>query len=123
MEGCIVAKRKNRYKAMDQLMTKVLIADGGIFLLYLLFAGLGVGPGKVLMAILGILLSVLCLGFLYMTNELLRKRSLWMTAAAASIIICILVSLIANFPSPNPLKDAPKDGETASVSALPFDFT
>jgi hypothetical protein len=45
-----------------------------------------------------------------------------MTAAAASIIICIIVSLIANFPSPNPLKAAPTDGETASVSALPFDF-
>lgn len=117
-----MAKRKNRYKAMDQLMTKVLLADGGIFLLYLLFAGFGVGPGKVLMAILGILLSVACLGFLFLTNELLRKRSLWMTAAAASIIICIIVSLIANFPSPNPLKAAPADGETASVSALPFDF-
>lgn len=117
-----MAKRNNRYKAMDQMMTKVLIADGGIFLLYLLFAGFGVGPGKVIMAILGILLSVLCLGFLYMTNELLRKRSLWMTAAAASIIICIVVSLITNYPSPNPLKDAPAENETASITALPFEL-
>lgn len=117
-----MAKRKNRYKAMDQLMTRVLIADGGIFLLYLLFAGFGIGPGKVIMAILGILLSALCLGFLFMTNELLRKRSLWMTAAAASIIICIIVSLIANYPSPNPLKDTSNGGETTSVSALVFDF-
>ena len=32
-----MAKKKSRYKALDELMTKVLIADGGIFLLYLLF--------------------------------------------------------------------------------------
>lgn len=97
-----MAKRPNRYKIIDKYMTYVLIADAVIFLLYLLFAGFGVLWGKVCFAIFGILLSAACLGFLYMTRELLRKRSLWMTAGAAAVIICILVSLIANFPSPKP---------------------
>ena len=109
-----MAKNNNRYKEMDALMTKVLIADAGIFVLYLLFSGLGIVFLKVVFAILGLGLSGLCLGFLYLTNELLRKRSLWMTAGAAAVIICILVSLIANYPSPDPLKSAPK--ETASYS-------
>lgn len=111
-----MANGNSRYKELDKLMTKVLIADGGILLLYLLFAGLGVGFLKVVLAILGLGLSGLCLGFLYLTNELLRKRSLWMTAGAAAVIICILVSLIANYPSPDPLKYAPK--ETAAYSQL-----
>jgi hypothetical protein len=113
-EGSKVASNNSRYKALDALMTKVLIADGGILLLYLLFAGLGVGFLKVVLAILGLGLSALCLVFLYLTNELLRKRSLWMTAGAAAVIICILVSLIANYPSPDPLKRTPK--ETVSYS-------
>lgn len=104
-----MAKKKSRYKALDELMTKVLIADGCIFLLYLLFAGFGIGFLKVVFAILGLGLSALCLGFLYLTNELLRKRSLWMTAGAAAVIICIIVSLFANYPSPDPLKNAPQD--------------
>ena len=37
---------------------------------------------------------------LYMTRELLRRRSIWMTLAAACVIICVLVSLILKFPSP-----------------------
>jgi hypothetical protein len=37
-----------------------------------------------------------------------------MTAGAAAVIICILVSLIANYPSPDPLKHTSK--ETASYS-------
>ena len=109
-----MAKNNNRYKEMDALMTKVLIADAGIFVLYLLFSGLGIVFLKVVFAILGLGLSGLCLAFLYLTKELLRKRSLWMTAGAAAVIICILVSLIANYPSPDPLKSAPK--ETASYS-------
>lgn len=109
-----MAKNNNRYKEMDALMTKVLIADAGIFVLYLLFSGLGIVFLKVVFAILGLGLSGLCLAFLYLTNELLRKRSLWMTASAAAVIICILVSLIANYPSPDPLKHTSK--ETASYS-------
>lgn len=110
-----MAKRNNRYKIVDKYMTYVLIGDGAIFLLYLLFAGFGVLWGKVLFALLGIVVSALCLGFLYLTRELLRKRSLWMTAGAAAVIICILVSLISNIPSPKPIFNPAAVEDNAAV--------
>ena len=101
--------RKNRYKIMEWYMTYVLVADFGIFLLYLIFAGFGVIALKAITAILAILISLGCLGFLYLTQELLKKRSFWMTCAAAAIALCTLMSLILNFPRPNTYKDIAPD--------------
>ena len=106
--------KRNRYKEMERYMTYALIGDAAVFALYLLFAGLGVVWLKVILAIIAIGTAGLGLAYLYLTQELLRKRSLWMTAGAAAVIICILVSLIANYPSPDPLKHTSK--ETASYS-------
>ena len=102
-----MANRKNRYKEMERMMSLVLAADLLLFVAYLFASGGGVIWLKVIIAILAILLSGLCLLFLYFSKELLRTRSLWMSVSAAAIIICILFSLILNFPSPNPYKQAP----------------
>ena len=91
----------DRYQQMQWYMTYTLIADAGLFLLYLIFAGFGVTWLKVITAILSILISIVCLGFLYITKELRKPRSLWMTAAAAAILVCLLFSIILNFPCPN----------------------
>ena len=40
------------------------------------------------------------LAFLYMTGELQKRRSLWMVVGFISVLACLLVSLICNFPSP-----------------------
>ena len=95
-----MAKVNARYKRMETLMTAVLILDAIIFIAYLIFAGLGMIGLKALTAVLCLLISGAALYFLFMTRELLRRRSIWMTLAAACIIICLLVSLIARFPSP-----------------------
>ena len=95
-----MAEKKNRYQVMEQYMTYALIADAVLFVLYLLFAGLGIVWLKVTLAVVAIVLSVLILGYLYMTKELLKPRSLWMSAAAAAVVVCLLFSLILNFPSP-----------------------
>ena len=92
--------KRARYKKMDAIMTVVLSADSVIFLLYLIFAGAGMVGMKAVTAILCFLISAAVLYFLYITRELLRKRSIWMTLAAACIILCILVSLILRFPAP-----------------------
>ena len=47
-----------------------------------------------------IVISGIVLYFLFISKELLRKRSLWMTYSAACILLCILVSLVLNFPAP-----------------------
>ena len=39
-----------------------------------------------------------CLAFLYMSKELLKQRSLWLTSGFFSILLCLTVSLILSFP-------------------------
>ncbi|MBQ9167679.1 MAG: hypothetical protein IJX67_04635 [Oscillospiraceae bacterium] len=104
-----MAKKHNRYKDMELKLTAALIADAVIFILYLLFAGLGIIWLKVITAILAILVSGLCLALLYFSGELLRQRSLWMSVGFGAVVICLLFSLILNYPSPNKLKDTDKD--------------
>ena len=94
--------RKNRYLQMRKIMTYVLSSDLAVFILYLIAAGFGVIWLKVLTSIIAILTSVLCLGYLYLTQEIFKKRSLWMTAAAGAILVCLLYSLVLNFPCPPP---------------------
>ena len=93
-----MAKRNNRYRNFDKLMTKVVIGDVFVFLVYLLSAFAGVGFLKVTAALIAILGSALCIGYLYLTKEWLKKRSLWMTLSFASVILCTLVSLICKVP-------------------------
>lgn len=94
--------KKNRYQQMRKFMAYVLSGDLAIFILYLLAAGFGVIWLKALTAIIAILTSVLCLVYLYLTQEIFKKRSLWMTAAAGAILVCLLYSLVLNFPCPLP---------------------
>lgn len=93
-----MANDRNRYKQMEQYMTYALILNTIIFALYLLFAGLGIVWLKIIFSILVILLSVLCLACLFITRELLRKRSLWMSVGAAALIVCTVFSLLLNYP-------------------------
>ena len=92
--------KKSRYKAMETIVTAALCLDAVIFLAYLIFAGVGMVALKITAVVLCFLISGAVLYFLYITRELLRKRSIWMTLAAACIILCILVSLVLKFPAP-----------------------
>lgn len=93
--------RQNRYKTMERNVSIVLLCDLLLFIAFLIAAGNGIVWLKVILFILTISLSVLTLVFLYLTGELLKQRSLWMSTAAAAIAICLIFSLILNFPSPN----------------------
>ena len=98
-----MARRNNRYKQMERYMTYALLFDLFMFILFLVYSGMGIVWVKVITSIVSIAVSVLCLAFLYLNRELLRTRSLWMTVAATAIIACILFSLMLGYPSPNPL--------------------
>lgn len=111
-----MAPKRNRYKEMERKMTQVLLGEAAVFALYLLFAGLGVGWLKVTLAIIAILVAVLCLVYLYMTGELLRKRSFWMTVGFACVALCLLISLLLNYPSPKKSKDSGSTNPSASAS-------
>ena len=92
--------KKARYKKMESAITTALCVDAAVFLAYMIFAGSGMVGMKIATAILCFLISGGILYFLFMTRELLRRRSFWMTVAAACIIVCLLFSLILKFPAP-----------------------
>lgn len=96
------SRSRNRYREMESMMTKVLIGDGLIFCLYM-FAASRVGGWeiiKVICAVLTILVSVLCLAWLFLTKEIGKRRSLWMVTACVSVLTCLFVSLCLKYPCP-----------------------
>ena len=115
--------RKRNYQQMQWYLTYALIAAVGMFALYLVFAGFGIVWLKAVTAVLAILISAACLAWLFLSKELLRQRSLWMTTAACAIIVCLLVSLVLRFPSPNKYKQtAPANNNASAVVMLEEDL-
>ena len=96
-----MANRPNRYQELERYTTYALCIDAAIFILYLIVAGAGIIWLKVIFALLGLALSGYVLWMLSLSRELFRPRSLWITTGAAAILVCILFSLLLNFPSPN----------------------
>lgn len=99
-------REQRRYRELERYVTYALLGDTVVFFLYLLFAGFGIGWLKISLAVVAVLASGLGIAFLYLNGELLRPRSRWMGTGFASIIVCILVSLLLNYPSPSPLRPA-----------------
>ena len=91
-----------RYKQLDQLLTRVIIADTAVFILYLIFAAFGLSVLKYIIAIIALAVSGLCLFYLYKLGEFKKARSRWLVMGFGAIILCTLVSLILNYPSPAP---------------------
>lgn len=108
--------RRKRYKELEQVLTRILIADVAIFVLYLIFAGLGLTVVKVLTAIIAIVVSGLALVFLYMCGEFQKRRSRWLVLGYACTVICLVVSLVLNYPSPKP-NSIDQDNPSASTSS------
>lgn len=92
--------KRNRYREMESMMMKVLIADALVFCMYMIFAGRGLVALKVITAVLSFLISGLTLGWLFLTREFFRRRSLWISTASISILVCLLISLILKYPCP-----------------------
>ena len=97
-----MADNKNRYKDMERVMLMILLAAIFLFVTFLISSGNGILWLKAICAIFTILICVLCLVCLYLSRELLRQRSLWMTTAFACILLSVLLSLVLQFPSPRP---------------------
>lgn len=106
---------RKRYRQMEQYMSYALLSDLVLFILFLVTAGHGIIWLKVILAILVIGLSALCLAYLYLTQELLRQRSFWMSVSAAAILICLLFSLVLNYPSPHKYKNAKESQSTSAT--------
>lgn len=88
------------FRFFEQMMTILLFVAIGFFILYMVMAGIGAVAWKIIFAVLIFLLSGVCLFTLYTSQELLKTRSLWLTTAFSSLILCTLVSLLCNYPAP-----------------------
>ena len=97
-----MARRRTRYKKMEFFITIALCADLAIFLAYLIFAGIGLLALKIIAAIICVAISGAALYQLFVSHELLRRRSLWMVTAFICIVICVVVSMLLNYPCPAP---------------------
>ncbi len=95
-----MATKKSRYQQLEKYVTFMLIADLILFIAFLFVAGAGVIWAKVILTIFTIFVSGLCLYMLWASRELFKPRSLWMTVGAVSIVVCLIVSLLLNYPSP-----------------------
>lgn len=92
--------KRNRYRELENLMTKILAADAVVFILYLFCAGHGWAVLKVICASIAIIGSLLSLGWLFITGEFSRRRSLWMVTGFIAIVVCMLLSLVLGYPCP-----------------------
>ena len=91
---------QSSYRFFEQVMTILLVVAIVFFVLYLVMSGIGALAMKIIFAILVFLLSGVCVFTLYSSKELLKNRSLWLTAAFSSLILLTLVSLLCNYPAP-----------------------
>ena len=105
-----MANNSSKYKEMEFIFTIALIADEVLFVIYLIAAGFSVIWLKILTAVVAILLSAGCLVLLYFSGELLKQRSLWLSVGFAAVLVCLVFSLVLNYPSPNPLKETDTSG-------------
>ncbi len=92
--------KRNRYREMENLMTKIILGDVLVFILFLVCSKMGWSVFKVITAIISIFGSLLCTGWLYLTGEFVRRRSLWMVTIFICIVICVAFSLLLGFPAP-----------------------
>ncbi len=101
--GDYMEKPKLEYPVFSKIMKYALCADLLAFLTLMTASAYSVDTVKKYALLLVLLLSAGCLGLLYYTQELLRKRSFWMSVSAVSMVVCALCSLLVGYPSPNPL--------------------
>ena len=93
--------KRNRYRELESLMTKIILADVFVFVLYLIFAAKDLAVLKIIAAIISMIASLLSLGWLYITGEFPKRRSLWLITGFIGIAVCLLVSLIVGYPGPS----------------------
>lgn len=95
-------KDKNRYAIMEKYLTFAIFIATAFFLLFLFSSGYAIIWLKVICATISLLIPACSAIYLFLVKEYRKRRSRWMMAASAALIICTLFSLILNFPSPAP---------------------
>lgn len=101
-----------RYRKFERTVILMLACAFILFITFLIASGFGITWLKICCSIVAILTCCLCLVMLFLTQELLNPRSLWMSVWSVAMVVCILFSLILRYPSPNPYKTDAKAAST-----------
>lgn len=89
---------RKRYQSLERTLTTVMFVALVCFVLYLVFASMGIAWLKVVTAIAVFGGSGFMLLVLISAREATRQRSLWLTCTASGMILCTLVSLLLKYP-------------------------
>ena len=79
-------RKKNSFRKFESFLTRVILGELAGFLLMLLFAALGIGWLKWILAVAVILISGAGCALLVSKQEHKRRRSWWMLASFAALI-------------------------------------
>ena len=112
-----MSERRNRYKQLEQMATLALVGTLVLFILYWLVSANEIVWLKAILSVLIFLICGISLGYLYISQELMRKRSRWMTLGFAAIAVCLLLSLLLHFPCPDP-RTMPIDDIAARIAQI-----
>lgn len=93
-------RKRNPFRKFERLMTRAILGTLAVFVMMLAAAAIGIGWLKWLLAILVLAVSSLGCTILVLKQEHRRRRSHWMLASFASLLVCTLASLILGFPAP-----------------------
>ncbi len=95
-----MARKNKRYQETMRNLTILLAANTVVFILYVLVAFYGILWLKAITSIFAILLSVLCLFYLYLIRSLFRRRGFGLSAGYSGIVLLTILSLLTGFPNP-----------------------
>lgn len=93
-------RSRNAFRKFERMLTRAILGTLVLFLLMLASAAGGIGWLKWLLAVAVILVSGAGCFLLIAKREHKRRRSWWMLASFAGMLLCTLVSLIAGYPAP-----------------------
>lgn len=100
-----------RYRKLEQAVTWALSAESILFLLYLGCNRFGATWLSTVLAVVMAAGAVLGLVYLYLTRELTRPRSRWMTGGFGAVLLCLALSSFLHFSVPE--MPAPGGGPVA----------
>lgn len=88
------------FSKLEAYITKALLINLLLFILFLISSGIGVIWLKVICAIFSVLIPAMCILYLICVKEWRKRRAQWMVSASLSLLICTILSLILQYPSP-----------------------
>ncbi len=90
--------RHDRFQELERLLSIFVLAAAVLFVGYLVSAACCLSVLKIVLAVLTIVISAFGLWVLIKARELTNPRGLWLTCSFFCIPLCVIVSLICNFP-------------------------